>query len=202
MPDNLFDDDTIAAIATPYGMAGVGIIRISGPLSLVIANKLFHSSKNKKIRSHQLYHGHLIDPSGEIIDEVLLSYMKAPHSYTREDIVEINSHSGPVLLAKILQAVMDQGIRLAKPGEFTFRAFINGRIDLLQAEAVMDIVNARSERGLILSNRQMNGIPGRQIKDIRDKVLTLLAMAEVAIDYPEEDLEPGSIENAVYQLGK
>jgi tRNA modification GTPase len=181
-------------------MAGIGIIRISGPLALATAEKLFRSTKNKKIESHKLYHGHLTDPSGEIIDEVLLSCMKAPRSYTREDIVEINSHSGPVLLSKILQTILSQGIRLAKPGEFTFRAFINGRIDLLQAEAVMDIVNARSERGIILSNRQMTGAPGEQIKDLRDKVLTLLAMTEVAIDYPEEDFGTDSIDDAIHQL--
>lgn len=187
MPDSLFDNDTIAAIATPYGMAGVGIIRISGPMSKGVAERLFRSSKNKKIESHQLYHGHIVEPSGKILDEALLSYMKAPHSYTREDVVEINSHSGPLLLARLLQTILDQDVRLAKPGEFTYRAFINGRIDLLQAEAVMDLINARSERGIILSNRQMTGKPGNQIKEIRDEVLDLLALAEVAIDYPEED---------------
>lgn len=200
MSENLFDNDTITAIATPYGMAGVGIIRISGPLSLVTAKKLFRPSKNKKIESHKLYHGQVVDSSGEVLDEVLLSYMKAPHSYTREDIIEINTHSGPVLLSKILQTVLNQGIRLARPGEFTFRAFINGRIDLLQAEAVMDLVNARSERGIILSTRQMTGGPGEQIKDLRDKVLNLMAMAEVAIDYPEEELGTDRIDDAIYQL--
>ena len=184
---NLPENDTIAAIATPYGMAGIGIIRISGPLSFTLANRLFRSSKNKTIESHRLYHGHLIDPSGEIIDEVLLSYMKAPATYTREDIVEINSHSGPVLLSRILQVILEQGIRLAKPGEFTFRAFYNGRIDLIQAEGVMDLINAKSERGIILSNRQMSGESGKEIRELRNKALDLLAMAEVAIDYPEEE---------------
>ena len=200
MPDNIIDNDTIAAIATPYGMAGIGIIRISGPLSLAIAEKLFRSSKNKKIESHKLYHGYFKDHSGEVLDEVLLSYMKAPHSYTKEDIVEINSHSGPVLLSRILQTILKTGIRLAKPGEFTFRAFINGRIDLLQAEAVMDIINAKSERGIILSNRQMNGSSGEQIRNLRDKVLGLLAMAEVAIDYPEEEIGADSKDDAIHQL--
>ncbi len=200
MPDSFFDNDTIAAIATPYGMAGIGIIRISGPLSLAAAERLFRSSKNKKIESHRLYHGHFMDTSGEVLDEVLLSYMKAPNSYTREDIVEINSHSGPVLLSRILQIILGQGIRLANPGEFTFRAFINGRIDLLQAEAVMDIVNAKSERGIILSNRQMQGAPGEQIKNLRDIAMGLLAMTEVAIDYPEEDIGADSIDGAISQL--
>ncbi len=200
MPDNLSDNDTIAAIATPYGMAGVGIIRISGPLAYITAQKFFRSSKGKKIESHKIYHGHFVEPSGDILDEVLLSYMKGPYSYTREDIIEINTHSGPVLLARILQSILDQGIRLARPGEFTFRAFINGRIDLLQAEAVMDLVNAKSERGIIISNRQIDGAPGRQITVLRDKVLNLLAAAEVAIDYPEENQGKGGIDDAIYQL--
>ncbi len=185
---NLPENDTIAAIATPYGMAGIGIIRISGPLSITVADRLFRSSKNRSIESHRLYHGHIIDPSSdEVIDEVLLSYMKGPHTYTREDIVEINSHSGPVLLSMILQIILEQGVRLAKPGEFTFRAFLNNRIDLIQAEAVMDLINAKSERGIILSNRQLSGESGKEIRELRNKALDLLAMAEVAIDYPEDE---------------
>jgi tRNA modification GTPase len=197
---NLPENDTIAAIATPYGMAGIGIIRISGPLSLTIAKRLFRSSKNKTIESHRLHHGHLIDPSGVIIDEVLLSYMKAPATYTREDIVEINSHSGPVLLSRILQVILEQGIRLAKPGEFTFRAFLNNRIDLIQAEGVMDLINAKSERGIILSNRQISGESGKEIRNLRNKTLDLLAMAEVAIDYPEEESDLHSKEVMQLQL--
>ncbi len=200
MTDSMLNNDTIAAIATPYGLAGIGIIRISGPLSLETAKKLFRSSGNKEIKSHMLHHGHLVDPSGEIIDEVLLSYMKAPNSFTREDVVEINSHSGPVLLSKILQTVLDRGVRMAKPGEFTFRAFVNGRIELLQAEAVMDLINSRSERGIIISNRQLNGTPGKQINDLKDKALGILAMTEVAIDYPEEDLGSETISDAVDTL--
>ncbi|NLA74812.1 MAG: tRNA uridine-5-carboxymethylaminomethyl(34) synthesis GTPase MnmE, partial [Deltaproteobacteria bacterium] len=185
---HLPENDTIAAIATPYGMAGIGIIRISGALSYAIAQRLFRSSRDKKIESHRLYHGHFIDPSsGDSIDEILLSYMKAPKTYTREDIVEINSHSGPMLLSRILQVILDQGVRLAKPGEFTFRAFLNNRIDLMQAEAVMDLINARSEQGIILSNRQMRGEAGKEVKELRNRALDLLAMAEVAIDYPEEE---------------
>ncbi len=200
MTVTLFDNDTIAAIATPYGMAGIGIIRISGPLSLSTIKKLFRSSKNREIESHRLYHGHLIDSSGEVLDEVLLSYMKNPYSYTREDIIEINSHSGPVLLSRILQTVLNQGIRLARPGEFTYRAFMNGRIDLIQAEAIMDIINAKSERGIILANRQISGAAGNQIREIRDQVLGLMASAEVAIDYPEEDTGKDIKDDAIYQL--
>lgn len=184
-------NDTIAAISTSYGIAGVGIIRISGPASKNIADKLFRPSENTDtINNRHLYHGYFIDPSsGNVIDEILLSYMKAPHSYTREDVIEINSHSGPVLLSKLLQVVLNQGARLAEPGEFTFRAYINGRIDLTQAEAVMDMVNAKSERGLILTGRQLKGDLGKKIKDLRQRVLNVLAMAEVAIDFPEEENE-------------
>jgi tRNA modification GTPase len=198
---NLPENETIAAIATPYGMAGIGIIRISGPNSITVANKLFRSSKNKIIKSHRLYHGHLIDPSSHIIiDEVLLSYMKAPNTFTREDIVEINSHSGPVLLSRILQIILEQGIRLAKPGEFTFRAFLNNRIDLIQAEGVMDLINAKSERGITLSNRQISGESGKEIRALRNKALDLLAIAEVTIDYPEEEPGTHSEEGMLFQL--
>lgn len=186
-------NDTITAIATPYGMAGVGIIRISGSRSLEIAEKLFKpKSSVHKIESHRLYYGHLVDPlSGDIIDEVLLSYMRAPRSYTREDVIEINSHSGHKLLSRILQMIIDQGIRLAKPGEFTFRAFSNGRIDLTQAEAIVDLINSKSEKGLVLASRQIRGEFREKIEDLRGQVVEILANAEVAIDFPEE--EPGII---------
>ncbi|OPX41089.1 MAG: hypothetical protein B1H13_03925 [Desulfobacteraceae bacterium 4484_190.3] len=156
---NSSPDDTIAAIATPPGQAGIGIVRISGPKALAIVKEIFRSKYPRdSFETHRLYLGHLVDPvSGTAIDEVLLSFMKAPHTYTREDIVEINSHSGYLLLSRILKLVMDQGARLARPGEFTFRAFINGRIDLTQAEAVVDIVNSQSEKGLQLVAEQIKG---------------------------------------------
>ncbi|MFC1840785.1 tRNA uridine-5-carboxymethylaminomethyl(34) synthesis GTPase MnmE [Thermodesulfobacteriota bacterium] len=184
-------NDTIAAISTSYGIAGVGIIRISGPDSKTIADRLFRPSKKTGIiNNRHLHHGYFIDPSsGSVMDEILLSYMKAPHSYTREDVVEINSHSGPVLLSMLLQIVINQGVRLAEPGEFTFRAYINGRIDLTQAEAVMDLVNAKSERGLILTSRQLKGDLGEKIKDFQHEITNILAMTEAAIDFPEEEAE-------------
>jgi tRNA modification GTPase len=181
--------DTIAAIATSFGHAGIGIVRISGSDSRRIAEKIFKPRKDiKGFESHRLYLGVLIDPlSGEMVDEILLSLMKAPHSYTREDVVEINSHSGPVLLSRILQIVIDEGARLAKPGEFTFRAFSNGRIDLTQAEATVDIINSRSERGLILASRQISGELRERIENLRQKALDALARTEVAIDFPDEE---------------
>lgn len=184
-------NDTITAISTSYGIAGVGIIRISGPDSMNIADRVFRPSKKTEIiNNRHLYHGYFIDPaSGNVIDEILLSYMKSPHSYTREDVVEINSHSGPVLLSKLLRIVLSQGARLAEPGEFTFRAYINGRIDLTQAEAVMDLVNAKSERGLVLTGRQLKGELGAKIHDFQHRIVNILAMTEAAIDFPEEETE-------------
>jgi tRNA modification GTPase len=185
------NNDTIAAVSTPFGKAGIGIIRLSGSKSEAIANKIFNpGSPIQRLESHRLYLGRLIDPStGQMIDEVLLSFMKAPNSYTREDVVEINSHSGQILLSRILQIVLDQGARLARPGEFTFRAFSNGRIDLTQAEAVMDLINSRSEQGLVLASRQITGELRDTVAGLRERMIDLLARIEAAIDFPED--EPG-----------
>ncbi len=184
-------EDTITAIATPVGQAGIGIIRISGPLSLHIAKKAF-KPKNPAppFRSHRLYLGYILDPAnGDVIDEVLLTYMAAPNSYTREDVVEINSHSGYTLLFKILDIVTALGARMARPGEFTLRAFLNGRIDLTQAEAVVDLMNARSERGLVMAAQQIKGAIREDTEALRKEAIHILANAEAAIDFPEEDIE-------------
>lgn len=185
------DQDTIAAIATPIGQAGIGIIRVSGPLSLEIAGKIFRpKNPTPLLRSHHLYLGHLLEPSsGNVIDEVLLSFMRAPHTYTQEDVLEINSHSGYALLSKILEILLGQGARLASPGEFTLRAFLNGRIDLTQAEAVIDIINSQSERGLYLASQQVQGSFKEEIEGLRQKAIHILARAEVAIDFPEEETD-------------
>ena len=185
------DQDTIAAIATPIGQAGIGIIRVSGPLSLEIAGKIFRPKNPTSIlKSHHLYLGHLLEPSSEnAIDEVLISFMRAPHTYTQEDVLEINSHSGYALLSKILEILLGQGARLATPGEFTLRAFLNGRIDLTQAEAVIDIINSQSERGLYLASQQVQGAFKEEIEGLRQKAINILAQAEVAIDFPEEETD-------------
>ncbi len=192
------EGDTIAAIATPVGQAGIGIVRVSGPQACSIAEKIFEPKTSiEGFQSHRLYLGTLVDPScGEMIDEVLLSCMKAPHSYTREDVIEINSHSGYVLLSRILQVILDQGARLARPGEFTLRAFLNGRIDLTQAEAVIDLINSKTDRGLALASQQLQGAFRRQIQTLRLKVVDMLARAEVAIDFPEEEADIMSLERA------
>ena len=185
------DQDTIAAIATPIGQAGIGIIRISGPLCSEIVRKIFRpKNPAATFKSHHLYLGQLYDPaSGNTIDEILLSFMRRPRTYTREDVIEINSHSGYALLSKILEIVLDQGVRLARPGEFTLRAFLNGRIDLTQAEAIIDLINSQSERGICLSSQQVQGSFKADIERLRQAAIDILARAEVAIDFPEEETD-------------
>ncbi len=181
--------DTIAAIATPIGQAGIGIIRLSGPLSERIARSVFRPAKSPgPLQSHRLYLGNVVDPvSGRVVDEVLLSFMRAPSTYTREDVVEINSHSGYLLLQKILEIVVHEGARLAQPGEFTFRSFVNGRVDLTQAEAIVDLINSKSDRGLLLASQQIKGAFRERIDRLRRAVLDLLARVEMAIDFPDEE---------------
>jgi len=187
--------DTIAALSTPPGQGGIGIVRISGPRSLEIAGRIFRPNHPiPEWQSHRLLLGILVDPStGEALDEVLLSVMKAPRSYTREDVVEINSHSGYALLERILQIVIEAGARPAQPGEFTLRAFLNGRIDLTQAEAVLDLIRSKSERGLAMAARQLRGLLKDRIEAMCRSLIELLAQTEVAIDYPEEEggIRPG-----------
>jgi len=184
-------EDTIAAIATPIGQAGIGIIRISGPGSLEIAKIVFTPKTEQALfKSHRLYMGYICDPeSKHIIDEVLVSFMAAPNSYTREDVFEINSHSGYTLLSGIMAILMNLGARMAEPGEFAKRAFLNGRIDLTQAEAVVDLMNAQSERGLLLAARQIRGSVKTETETLREKAIHILANAEAAIDFPEDDVE-------------
>jgi tRNA modification GTPase len=187
--------DTIAAISTPLGPAGIGIVRVSGPGAKPLSNRVFRPKRPAAaFQSHRLTLGDFIDPdTGETVDEVLLSVMEAPHSYTREDVVEINSHSGYLLLSRILRILFKQGARPAEPGEFTFRAFMNGRIDLSQAEAIMDLIRAPSERGLRLAADQVKGRFRAVVDQLRLKAVDYLARIEVGIDYPEEpDALPGA----------
>lgn len=187
----MFDHDTIAAISTPIGMGGIGIIRISGPRAIAIAQTLFPSASSlKSRRSHQLTLGNIIDPvRGLIIDQVLLSIMKAPNTYTREDVIEINCHSGPLILKKILELVLLGGARLADPGEFTLRAFLNGRIDLTQAEGIIELIQAQTDQALTQANRLLQGALQKRLQAIQENLLSLLAQLEAAIDFPEEELE-------------
>lgn len=186
-------DDTIAAISTPIGKGGIGIVRVSGNKALDIAQKVFISAKQKNIKSlntHTIVYGNIVNPNtSKIIEEGLLMVMKAPSTYTKEDVVEINCHGGILSVQKVLEAVITAGARLAEPGEFTKRAFLNGRIDLSQAEAVIDIINSRTEDFHNVSLNQLEGSISNKIKEYRDELLTLIAQIEVAIDYPEHDVE-------------
>ena len=183
-----YKEETIAAIATPIGVGGIGIIRISGCNAENIARKIFRSkSPVKSFDSFRLYLGHIIDPKLNLpVDEVLLSVMRAPFSYTREDVVEINSHSGYALLSYILQIILQTGARLAKPGEFTLRSFLNGRIDLTQAEAIIDLINAKGDMSMRLATGQLIGGLKTKINEIRQVLLEILADIECLIDFPDE----------------
>ncbi len=185
-------EDTIAAIATPYGEGGIGIVRISGPQALQIAQKVFRPRRPPyELTSHQVRYGDVIDPStGEVIDEALLTYMKAPRTYTREDVVEISCHGGYLVLERVLEVVLREGARGAGPGEFTRRAFLSGRIDLAQAEAVLEIVQAKTREGLRLAHEQLRGRLSREVEALRREVVEILVPIEAYIDFPEEDIEP------------
>ena len=187
----MFIDDTIAAIATAPGEGGIGIIRISGPKSLEVAEEIFFSMSGKKISEYPartLIFGNIKDGDKKI-DEVLVAYMKGPNSYTAEDVIEINCHGGFISVKRILELVLSKDVRLAEAGEFTKRAFLNGRIDLSQAEAVIDVINAKTDKAHEVAENQLDGSLSNRIREFRDKVTELLAQVEVAIDYPEEDIE-------------
>lgn len=181
-------NDTIVAISTPIGNGGISIIRLSGSEALEIANKIFKGRDLRKVKSHTINHGHIID-NKEIIDEVLVSVMLAPKTYTKEDIVEINCHGGMFVTNKILELLLVNGARLAEAGEFTKRAFLNGRIDLTQAEAVMDIIDAKTKSNLKIANYGLRGDVKKLIDSFRQKLLTCIAKIEVNIDYPEYEDE-------------
>lgn len=192
------DPDTICAVSTPIGEGGIAIVRISGTRALEIAESVFRP-KNKggieAARSHTLQYGQVTDPrTGEVVDEALVSIMRAPATYTREDVVEINCHGGMLPLWRTVRLLEDAGARQAEPGEFTRRAFLNGRIDLAQAEAVMDIIHAKTEQSLRAANEQLLGGLSRQVGILREKLVGIIAGVEAGIDFPDEDIEtsPGT----------
>jgi len=191
------EKSTIAAIATPQGTGGIGIIKISGKDAISIGRSIFRRSRcsstlteetaDHSFCSHQLYHGYVVDKeTGKTYDEVLFTVMRAPYSYTREDVVEIQAHSGFVALSAILELVLKKGAKLAEAGEFTKRAFINGRIDLSQAEAVIDIINAKTQQSLEIAANQISGNLGVQIQAIRDAMMNILVEIEAGIDFPDD----------------
>ena len=188
----MYKEDTIAAVATPAGEGGVGIVRISGPDAERIAAALFvrAEGKNGRLKSHMLHYGTIREPKSEkTLDQVLLTIMRKPRSYTGEDVVEVHCHGGVFVVRRILGLILAQGARHAQPGEFTKRAFLNGRLDLAQAEAVVDLIAARTERGADLALSQVKGEFSSWIADLREQLLDILAQVEAAIDFPEEEIE-------------
>ncbi len=187
----MMEFDTIAAISTPSGEGAIAIVRLSGPEAVAIANRLFRAPGNKALAdqaSHTIHYGHIEDPAtNEIAEEVMVALMKAPKTFTREDVVEINCHGGIVSVNRVLSLALRAGARLAEPGEFTKRAFLNGRIDLSQAEAVMDLIRAKTDRAMDVALTQMEGRLSRLISSLRQALLESIAQMEVNIDYPEYD---------------
>lgn len=188
--------DTIAAISTPLGEGAIGIVRLSGTDSFAIAQKIFKGKDLASVASHTLNYGHIVDPDkDEILDEVMVGAMRSPKTFTREDIIEINTHGGIAVTNEILQLVIREGARLAEPGEFTKRAFLNGRVDLTQAEAVMDIIRAKTDKAMNIAVKQLDGSLSDLINNTRQEILNTLAQVEVNIDYPEyDDVEEATTE--------
>jgi tRNA modification GTPase len=188
----MYQQDTIAAIATAPGEGGVAIVRLSGGEAEAIAARIFVRSgkENGPLESHRLYHGRLRDPrSGRVVDEVLLTIMRKPRSYTGESVVEIHGHGGTFVVREVLGIVLAEGARQAEPGEFTKRAFLNGRVDLAQAEAVLDLVRARTGKSAELALQQGRGGLSHWVQDLREELINLLVQVEAAIDFPEEEIE-------------
>ncbi|WP_010298322.1 tRNA uridine-5-carboxymethylaminomethyl(34) synthesis GTPase MnmE [Clostridium senegalense] len=195
--------DTIAAVATSIGEGGVSIIRVSGDKALNIVSKIFKGKNNRSlddIKTYTMRYGYIINSNGEHIDEVIVSYMKGPRSFTAEDVVEINCHGGVVATNRVMSEVLKVGARLAEPGEFTKRAFLNGRIDLSQAEAIIDIINAKTELSMKSALMQSEGGISKEINALRNELLQSIAHIEATVDYPEDDLEEVTAEGAAKTL--
>jgi tRNA modification GTPase len=186
----MYVQDTIAAISTPVGEGGIGVIRTSGAQSLPIAQTIFRRNRDGGLNSHRFYYGTIVDPvTSDCLDEAMVVFMRCPHSYTREDVLEIQCHGGSLIVQRILSLVLQQGARLAEPGEFTKRAFLNGRIDLVQAEAVIDVIRSKTETSLALAQHQREGLLSQRISQAKEGIVSALAVVEAFIDFPEEDLD-------------
>ena len=188
----MYKEDTITAVATAVGEGGIAIVRVSGPDAERIAKEIFFRSRgrNGALRSHTLHYGAIREPdTGELLDEALLTLMRKPRSYTGEDVVEVHCHGGPFLVRRIMELILSRGARHAEPGEFTKRAFLNGRLDLAQAEAVLDLIRARTDKGMRLALGQVQGGLSKWVGELREDLLDLLVQVEAAIDFPEEEIE-------------
>lgn len=196
-------EDTIAALSTPPGEGGIAVIRVSGKEALSLTSRCFRPSKKENLAeqpSHTIHHGHLLDDRGNVMDEVLVSIFRAPHSYTGEDVVEISCHGGVRLTQRILEILFRQGARPAEPGEFTRRAFLNGKLDLTQVEAVLDLIRARSEASLATAVRQLQGNLSRKINHLKETLLKIYSHLEAGLDFPDERLEVDSREEGLKRM--
>ena len=192
------DGDTIAAIATPAGESGIGVVRISGPDALSVLTAVFrdkHGRSRTSFESHKMHFGTVVSGDGEVVDQVLAVAMLSPNSYTGEDVVELHCHSGGVVLRSVLELILEQGARLAEPGEFTRRAFINGRLDLAQAEAVADIVHAKTRQSLKLALSGLSGRLSAEVSTLRNRLIQVVAHIEAEIDFPEDDIDELAVDS-------
>ena len=190
----MYHEDTIAAIATPVGCGGIGIVRVSGPDAASIADRLFIKQGSGGLESHRFYYGRIIEPeAGSLIDEGMAVLMRAPRSYTREDVLELHCHGGYLVVQRVLDACLQAGARLSEAGEFTRRAFLNGRIDLCQAESIIDLINSRTEMSLAFAQSQREGSLSACLGDVAGHLRNALALIEAFIDFPEEDLDAASL---------
>jgi tRNA modification GTPase len=194
-------DDTIAAIATPLGEGGIAVIRVSGPHAFAVADRCFKGKQTiAEAATHTVHYGHIIRGSGEAIDQVLATILRAPRTFTGEDTVEISCHGGVLPAKLVLDLLLGSGARLAQPGEFTRRAFLNGRIDLTQAEAVIDLIHSRTDLALRAANQQLAGHLGARVNALRDSLMLVLAHVEAHIDFPDEDIAPDTREKLISRL--
>jgi tRNA modification GTPase len=199
----MFRDDTIAAISTPPGRGGIGVVRLSGPRAVEIANAVFQSSSLTALSPNRAQFGHLIDPSrGERIDEIVLTFFKAPRSYTGEDVIELSCHGSPLVLRRALDAVISCGARIAEPGEFTFRAFFNRRIDLAQAQAVRDLIDAQTEYQARLASRQMEGALSQRLAPAKQSVIEIVVQLESSLEFVEDDISTEAISLLLKKLNE
>lgn len=183
-------DDTIAAIATPTGVGAISIIRVSGPIAVSATDTIFSGkSKLTDVHTHTIHYGNILDPNNNIVDDVLVSVFKAPNSYTGEDSVEISTHGSSFITQKIIKLLVENNVRLAEPGEFTKRAFLNNRIDLAQAEAVADVINSRTEASLKGARNQLNGLLSQKVQSLREMLINTSSLVELELDFAEEDVE-------------
>ena len=188
--ENTFNEDTIVASATPAGTGAISIVRVSGPEAIEVIDRVFTGKKKlTEVDSHTINYGKIVSGNGELVDDVLVSVFKKPNSYTGENAVEISTHGNPLIAQKLIKLLVSEGVRLAEPGEFTKRAFLNDRLDLLQAEAVADVINSRTEASLRGSRNQLDGLLSKKVNELREKLINTSSFVELELDFAEEDLE-------------